>query len=278
MAQSKTRYGIVVLVDALGVGYQSLEQSVIFFKDRDKILEAANKSHAEAIAKFKQGVEEIWGDKSFRFEHRTFGDTIAFTWSWSHNSRQSNQKSKIDNWSRVYQLLPIVAQYLSVFFCMAFSKQILFRGAISFGEFLVSSDNTALIGPAVADAAKWYEKADWAGLIATPQMGYAFDSTNEYLQTSEGKKLNPVAKLETAFVSYKVPLKSQEQNLWSLAWFNEYKASVLRQYPSRSAEIGKYATVQFLRDMSLCSIAIGTEAKYENTIKFFTDNIGGSTI
>jgi hypothetical protein len=270
MAQSKTRYGIVVMVDALGVGYQSLEQSVAFFENRDEILDIANNSHADAIAKFKQGVEDLWNDKSFEFEHRTFGDTIAFTWSWNY---ESDPKLKNDNWSRVYQLLSVVAQYLSVFFYRAFSKQILFRGAISFGEFLVSSDNTALIGPAVADAAKWYEKADWAGLIATTKMGLAFDSANEYLQTSEGKVLNPLVKLETAFVSYEVPLKSQKQHLWSLAWFNEYKASVLRQHSPRSAEIEKHTTAQFLQDMSLCSIAIGTEAKYENTIKFFKDNL-----
>jgi hypothetical protein len=47
------------------------------------------------------------------------------------------------------------------------------RGATSVGDFQLSED--AFIGPAIDEAAGWYEKADWIGVHLTPSAAFAFE-------------------------------------------------------------------------------------------------------
>ena len=49
------------------------------------------------------------------------------------------------------------------------------RGATSLGEFRV--DENAYVGPAVDEAAAWYEQANWIGVHLTPSADYAVDGS-----------------------------------------------------------------------------------------------------
>ena len=167
-----------------------------------------------------------------------------------------------------------------VFFCTALTKQILYRGSVSFGEFLISEDNNALIGPAIADAAHWYEKADWAGIIATPKMGFTLKSLQLYMATEEGKIPNSNFVLEKHFIESNVPLRDKsgkaiiEPEIWALAWFDEYHNNVtIDKKEQGQSEDKHHSKVWFTKDFGLCPITSGSESKYVNTAQFFMENI-----
>lgn len=95
-------------------------------------------------------------------EVRTFGDTILMT---------------IGN-----STLPIpadieaAAAWSSFLVATGLDSGYRFRGAIAAGDFISTPE--AIIGPAVADAAAWYERADWIGVHVTP-------STDPRIEVSE---------------------------------------------------------------------------------------------
>jgi hypothetical protein len=276
MAESKPRYGIVAILDALGVAVKTLAQSQAFFDNLGDILSAVNKANSIIIDQGKSVIKDVYLDNSYDFASRTFGDTIIFTWSWDHKSGEDEKNQQL----KVMQITHIVGQYLSKFFCVALTKQILYRGSVSFGEFLISEDNNALIGPAIADAAHWYEKADWAGIITTPKMGFTLQSLQLYLTTEEGKKINSGFKLEKYFIESDVPLKDKsgkttiESKIWALAWFDEYHSNVkIHKKGQPQSDHKHHSKVWFTKDFGLCPITSGSESKYINTAKFFMENI-----
>ncbi|MCU0427873.1 MAG: hypothetical protein MUF71_19860 [Candidatus Kapabacteria bacterium] len=267
MYQSKTRYGVVAILDALGVAVKTIAQSQAFFADLDSILSTVKEKTRPINDNSKDDHE---------FAYRTFGDTIIFTWSWQRQREEDERNQQL----KVMQITPIVGQYLSSFFCTALTKQILYRGSVSFGEFLISEDNNALIGPAIADAAHWYEKADWAGIIATPKMGFTLKSLQLYMATEEGKIPNSNFVLEKHFIESSVPLKDKsgktvtEPEIWALAWFDEYHNNVkIHRQKQGQSEYKHHSKVWFTKDFGLCPITSGSESKYVNTAKFFMENI-----
>lgn len=54
-------------------------------------------------------------------------------------------------------------------------KGIPVRGATSFGEFLIDSEENILVGKAIDEAASWHETADWIGVFMSPSAAYLFD-------------------------------------------------------------------------------------------------------
>lgn len=269
MAKPEIRYGVVAVLDALGVAVKTIAQSQAFFEDLDSIL-----SEVERTTRPKNDNYE--NEDDYEFAYRTFGDTIIFTWSCQRKLEENEKNQQL----KVMQIIPIVGQYLSRFFCVALTKQILYRGSISFGEFLISVDNNALIGPAIADAAHWYEKADWAGIIATPRMGFTLKSLQLYMATKEGKNSNSNFILEKHFIESNVPLKDKsgktviEPEIWALAWFDEYHNNVtIDKKEQGQSEDKHHSKVRFTKDFGLCPITSGSESKYFNTAKFFKENI-----
>lgn len=64
--------------------------------------------------------------------------------------------------------LGMIAKFLIV---EALQKEILVRGAISFGRYAMQK--SVLVGPAVDEVASWYEVADWIGVFFTPSALYS---------------------------------------------------------------------------------------------------------
>ena len=100
-------------------------------------------------------------------------------------------------------------------FRQALQRGILLRGAAAHGRFLASGE--VFIGPAVDEAACWYDRADWAGVLATPSLATLLDDWGD-----------PERASVPCFVPYPVPLKpivnqrddcsSTNELGWALGW------------------------------------------------------------
>ncbi len=80
-------------------------------------------------------------------------DTVVVTYSPAVLNLQ--EVERFCHWLRVFQAYAIV-------------HTAFFRGAMAVGAFYVADERTAL-GPAISDAAAWFESADWIGVHATPR-------------------------------------------------------------------------------------------------------------
>jgi len=84
----------------------------------------------------------------------------------------------------------------------------LFRGAVAAGRFYSLEDYPFYIGPAADDAAYWYDKANWAGIVLTPSTGETLDAA---LVTDEVQAAN--------LRRWRVPLKCPgPPTMWAIDW------------------------------------------------------------
>jgi hypothetical protein len=231
----KAKYGVVVMLDALGARSLTLEESIRFLQARANFLEMMQVKHDElsqvhTYFNVGLGVPQIV----------TFGDTIVLSWELPEADPES--------------FLVFLGEWLRPALLTGFTQGLLFRGAFSIGNYV--HEEATVIGPAIADAASWYEMADWFGIIATPSCGYRLSYLAENLQT-RGEKL------DKWYVEYEVPLKNGlSPRMWVASW--------PAQYPPLNKPVkgisGRELFLAFLRGLP---IPIGTERKYANTLEFF---------
>ena len=188
MTEIKENYGIVVLMDALGMQNATIPESMHFINFL--------KDEAEGVSLFLSGSTES-SELREHFEKikpivRTFGDTFLITWS-------------IPSESNIKTYLEAISFTVAVIICNGIDKGILVRGALSIGQYLES--DTTIIGPVITDAASWHEQADWFGCITTPNCTQHVNSLS-----LEGETFD-------SLIEYKVPLKSKKQiKLWCVDW------------------------------------------------------------
>jgi hypothetical protein len=144
---------------------------------------------------------------------------------------------------------------LRAFMIQSLQNKILFRGAVSIGWFYGVSDKTnTVLGPAVSDAASWYNEADWIGINATPQASIFIQSL---LEKSK-------ANIDNIIVDYNVPLKARPlMGLKVVNWPKAFWVSGLRPPGSESSR------AKLLSFLAQHQAPIGTESKYHNAIAFF---------
>lgn len=119
---------------------------------------------------------------------------------------------------RPYELLRAAAHYLSRLFVSSLLRGDLLRGAVSVEPFFfVEKDNIA-VGPAMVDVAKYYEVADWAGIVLTESAAHEWESSpSGYATKRETQAIlwNP----------YAIPVSEKRRDKvagheprWALAW------------------------------------------------------------
>ena len=205
--------GIVAMLDALGASNYDTQSAKNFLEKRKKILEALDKLEPNEAKQIEQ--PQIF----------TFGDTIIFAWPVGRLHVAKNLKN--------------VATWLNSAVCSGIREGILFRGSISAGQFIWSEDT--ILGPAVADAASWYEAADWFGVLLTPMCAFYWEE--------QGKKLETLISLK-CFMKSEIQLKTTRKEMWALSWPGEF----LTENNSREA------LVKYLQQFS---VPKGTESKYK---------------
>jgi len=140
------------------------------------------------------------------------------------------------------------------------------RGAISFGKYF-RRKNT-FMGPAVDDAAEWYEKANWMGVMLTPKTTILLDSKihdKEVFKEDDGK-----LPIKTRWLKYPIPCKNLvdkecEIELYAPNWpwyvKMDYKVDKENKNPTPYGMI-----LEMLSEIG--NISPSVFDKYENTIRF----------
>lgn len=150
-----SKYGCVVLLDALGtrmLGPEECIQYLDHLKDIKKLLSEFSDAQQDA---FSTKLSYLGLPPESDFHVRFFGDTILVT--------LPCEKKNL-NWHLLTRIFWGVANLIA----HAMERGILFRGAVAVGEYVETRD--AVLGPAVNDAAQWYDLPDLFGAIATPSM------------------------------------------------------------------------------------------------------------
>ena len=151
----EVKKGFVVMFDALGTKLKDIAACDKFIKDTDNLKEYLSK---RAEQKEVNNLDII-----------ILNDTIILLLESDLTFHNIKVIGKI--------VRPIIKRGLE--------NKILYRGAISFGEYIIkySDKRVQILGPAITDVADWYEEINMAGLVATPyftrNIGYMLSVKNK---------------------------------------------------------------------------------------------------
>jgi hypothetical protein len=223
--------GLIAILDALGAATYSEPEIERFLESRELVLNKLDE-RAKAGKIDKQ-----------RLKVFTFNDTVVIVYL-----AKRNQEVTLDD-------VNTFCFRLRAFMMHSLQHQILFRGSISVGSFYGVDDETnTVMGPAVSDAAAWYNQPDWIGISATPHATIFIESLLDGSQRDH----------EMVIVDYDVPLKGRPPvRVKAINWPKAFWVSGLRPDGSQS---GRAMLLSFL---SQHQSPIGTESKYYNAIAFF---------
>ena len=225
--------GYIALIDVLGAREFNIDWAVDFIEKRDEIIKKANQHYNKMISSmslnFKLPTPEI----------ATFGDSIVFAWDVGYDLK--------------YKALHLTTFWLSPLIRLGLANDLMFRGAMAFGDYIFDNKTNTILGPAISDVASWYEEANWLGIIATPQCCFLIKAFNEDII----KKLGAVDTNQW-FIEYPVPLKAGKvTTLFALNW------------PKQLFENAKDITAKGALSISFeRNIPKGTEDKYFNSMSF----------
>lgn len=232
---------VVGVVDALGAAVFERDQINHFLNARARILEAT-----ESRAEVK--LPEV--DRFITF---TFNDTIVIVLKSQGNSERSTVSAGD---ARAFMML------LRSFFVESLKHGIFFRGAVSIAPCIVDHETNTVMGEAVADAASWYEQADWIGVLLTPRASMRVEAWE--CSGSSGSMRRPV------WLDYEIPLKRREgrpphQRFKALNW----PPHVTAGHVGADQDMEFSAKSWLLRQFAKRQMPLGTESKYRNTLAFF---------
>jgi hypothetical protein len=241
----RRKYGIVVLLDALGASTFTESQIRRFLAARSDINAFAKDFPSFIKRGGVKGLGTFPPPAVF-----TFGDTVIIT-------IPLRSKKYIDTH------ISLTAMLMRRYLFHSFEEGIMFRGSFSIGYYLEDSQSNTVMGPSVTDAAAWYDQSEWMGLSSTPKT----NSVLEYLASSS----EPGEDLFYYMVRYSVPLKSGETfGLYAIDWPSAFLEKDLVP-KAHQKNPPKY----FLDCLQNFSVPKGTEMIFENTKEYFSGMVGG---
>jgi hypothetical protein len=167
--------GLIAILDALGAANYTDAEISRFLESRGLVLKLLMRN---------ANSKEISGDiDASRVTTFTFNDTVLIVY-------KTEVPATLDDVNRFCLLL-------RKFSVDSLAKGILFRGSVAVGTFYVDDATNTVMGPAVTDAAAWYDSADWVGIHATPHATLAIQQLVEERRGA----------LEHVLIDYPVPMK-----------------------------------------------------------------------
>jgi hypothetical protein len=242
--KSQDKFGVIVLLDALGVKNMDMNESNKFITD---IYTIQNLS-LQRVEHFTKSTNKYSKD----YKINIFGDTVIFSWNIFDRKFPF---SEIEN--KLSQHLAGITLFTSTFLINAMNIGIFFRGVISVGKFIEMGN--IILGPAATDAANWYNSAEWIGVFATP---FCTNFLNMMERHCKAPNFVPI---ECYYKKYSVPLKDNSTiDLWAVNWPFQY------QYEKKfNPNFTIKSALDFLYRVSLHKHwPKGTELKYFNTENF----------
>jgi len=242
------KYGIVVLLDALGIRTTNALESKTYFNKINKLRREDIPILLLALFAADKSMDtKALPDLTYRF----FGDSILITY-------------QVADLTKLIQYFHKIAIFLNILIPTAIQSGMLFRGALSIGEFLEEEprdESSVTLGPAVSDAATWYDRLEIVGVITTP-------ATANSLRTMLSKVKEPFDEklpLNKDIIWYDVPIKDGFLSTYLFNW------PAFIPVTDESAE--RQPLFWYYDRISSFRIPLGTEKKYQNTEIFFKFSI-----
>jgi hypothetical protein len=231
MEMPEKKNGIVAILDALGAASYDDKEIKVFLQSRKKVRELLEDKAGHVADRLDVAKVETY----------TFNDTMLIV---LESKGDKPTRNEIDAFVTVLRKLLIDS----------LSRKIMFRGSFAIGSFYGQSNTNTILGKAVTDAAAWYDKADWIGILATPRTTIFINQMKE-----QGAELGHL------LIEYEVPLTGDKNiRLHVVNWPKGFWVNSIT--PCRSGEKPREA---FLRLLSQFYIPRGAESKHFNTISFF---------
>lgn len=225
--------GLIAILDALGASSYSEDEIDRFLEAREIVMRSLNRK-AEAL------LGELKAESLSTF---TFNDTIVIV-------SKTNHSLSLRDVERFFALL-------RRFLIDSLVNRILFRGTISIGRFHANEDTNTVMGPAVTDAAAWYEASNWIGIHATPRTTILID---QLLEAAAGKNQRT-----HLMVTYDVPMRDgSTRRLKATNWPKAFFVDGMSP-----CEPGESRRAKLLKLLGQHQIPVGTEVKYTQTVDFF---------
>jgi hypothetical protein len=230
-----SKFGFIALLDALGTRTATIDNSKRYLS----AVESLKDSIKETTHITVQDVKEEDLRLSFAdLKPRFFGDSILLSY-------EVNNREKFDEY------LHRIVFVLSAFIPLALSHGIPVRGALAIGEYIEKSD--VVLGPAVYDAANWYEQQDMISVMTTPKaanyiQGILYNSKIDLMRQMEAYGL----------ILYDIPIKNGKISSYVVDW---------REMMSVHFDEGKDALSSYYGALNDFEMPFGTESKYMNTEK-----------
>lgn len=221
------QHGPIAIMDALGISMQTDQEIGRFLRAREKVLkDMQTKIEGVTFSTLPQTL--------------TFGDTILVS---AVSRNEALLKKDCDCLLRV----------LRKFLVYALSEGLFFRGVFSIGDHYRNADDGVILGPAIDDAAAWFEQADWIGIHATPHTSLRLE------QWGWGAKIK-----NFLVIDYDIPMKTGKMRLKAVNWPKCYLIDDLSPI-DKNQDPRKHV----LEQLTSRAIPRGVESKHYNTLEYF---------
>lgn len=221
--------GIIVLLDVLGIkGKWSAEKTT-------KISDNWN----TLVTTLKDAIKKEFQVEKLEPTFLTFSDTIMII-------------VKTEDFETVLMGL---ASSLRRPFVVSMMINLPLRGCITTGDFY--HEETLVIGPAIDEAAEYFELPQWVGISASP-------STNREIE----KIIKNSSAIKDNFYQCDIPLKNSiEQNAWALNWAEKSNETIVKT--SKSLNNNYADTHNIIDDQLKNAKSLDVALKWRNTLKFY---------
>jgi hypothetical protein len=253
-------FGIVAMIDALGVSNYSIDECKIFIENLKEIDREKNRFIESLIASQRAfmgkspslSAPEYISNVMENVKVSQFGDTIILAWP---IEKKFDLNNLLVTFFASASIVGLIHKGLQL--------KIPFRGCISVGEFIWDDTDAKILGPAIADVSNWYDAADWFGVIFSPKANHWLSTLLEVGSPKDDDLL--VKMFRTFLCSYDVPLKNvnntqRKETLFVAGWPLPFY-----YFPPEG-----FTTKQiFYRVLFELPMPKGTESKFKNSENFF---------
>jgi hypothetical protein len=226
------QFGVIAVLDALGASNYTDKDIQRFLKSREIVISLLNEKSDKMSKKLSVN----------RLSTFIFQDTVLIV-------LESDAPQPSPEEIEAFLIT------LRKFLVDSLVNGILFRGAFAVGAFYRDDDTNTILGEALADAASWYEKADWIGVISTPR-------TSLYLRYLIEKNQKSFKHL---MLDYDVPLTTGgTRSLKTVNWPKVFWVDGIT--PCRQGESKRETLLRLLSNYAMLG---GTEKKYYASLEYF---------
>jgi len=221
--------GVIVLLDSLGTkGKWKTEQKP------NKI----SRSWHNLLDTFRNSINHEFEGEDQQIHFLTFSDTIMII---------------VQTDSDVKTTLLKLASALRIPFIMSMMLNNPIRGCIAIGSFHL--DGSFIVGPAIEEAANYFELPQWIGISASPKANREIEKISDS---------NP-DEIRDSFFRCDIPLSTSiEQNAWALRW-PDISDMILKLESSKKYE----NMLDFMNEKLENTTSIAGALKWRNTLKFY---------